>query len=188
MPAVAQRAIALSLLAAALAGVWFAVGAPLLSTYRETEASLAEAQSLLDRYSAIAAQRPLLEAQLVELDRREAATKLYLDGPSESLAAVGLQRLATEAIARRGGSVTSAQPLPTQLDGAFRRVPLRIQFRSEVEGLAQVLADLERGRPLLRVDALEVRGRPPSPGRRPEGGPITVRIDVSGFMPAEARP
>ena len=188
-----SRSLALALLLAALLGAYQLVLLPVLAAWRQTESEIEQAQTLLARYRALAEQR----AQLAERVRaqEEAAETVagYLTGPSDALAAAALQDRVKSVIERAEGELRSTQILPAQAvetGVSARRTAVRIQFGVSVEGLQEVLYELETGEPYLFVDDLSIRERRV---RRRRNAPETeavldVSVEISGYVRLESAP
>ena len=183
------RALALVLLAAAVAGAWLLVVVPVLDAYRETAVAIEQAENLLQRQRALAAQRPLLVARIEEQKEQAEAIAGYLGGPSDALAAAQLQDVLKAVVEAAGGELRSTRILPAEAVEASpgtRRTALQVQMIATIEGLAEILYGLEAGQPYLLIDELFVR----SQRERRQLGELELepRLDVSlrlsGFVRA----
>ena len=181
------RTLALLLLAAAVAGGYLLVVLPVLHAYRDTGAAIEQAEVLLQRQRALAAQRPLLLAQIEEEKEQADALAGYLQGPSDALAAAQLQDRLKAVVEAAGGELRSTRILPAvevQTSPGTRRAALQVQMIVTIEGLAEVLYGLESGQPYLLIDELSVRNQRE---RRRRGEPDTepmldVSLKLSGFV------
>lgn len=185
----ASRFAALGLLLAVLALPWLGVALPLLDSFAEGERDIAELSAKAERLAAAAAAKDEWLAQKEALAARRERGGLLLAGASEALAAAALQNTIKTAVARAGGELRSTQPLTTSEEKGFRRIAVRALLTTDAEGLRTLLHAVDAARPLLFVEALEVRGRAVS--RRdgePEEPQLDIRIDVTGFAPATGGP
>jgi general secretion pathway protein M len=160
---------------------------PVLAAYQETAASIEQSQTLLQRYRALAAQRPRLEEELAAQRKAEVASIAYLEGESDALAAAALQDQVRAVITRAGGELRSTQILPVEAAGpetSVRRASLRLQLAVDVAGLQQLLYELETSEPYLFVDDINIRERRLRRLRDEEGeAPVLdVSLEVSGYM------
>ncbi len=189
LPRWAGRMAALALLFALGAAVYLFAVAPTLAAYERTHQDLREHTELLARYQRIAATRPALEAQLAELQVRQAESGVYLSGATDALAAAELQDRVNAIIQASGGALTSTQALPVKTEGVFRRISVRAQFTGTIEALHQAVYDLEANKPYLLVDNIDVRNRQRRRrANQPEGVPnLTIRLDLYGYLRPEAR-
>jgi general secretion pathway protein M len=162
---------------------------PVLAAWQETAASIEQSQTLLQRYRALAAQRPQLERELGNQRRAEIANVAYLQGESDALASAALQDQVRAIITRAGGELRSTQILPVEPAGpetSVRRASLRLQLAVDVEGLQQLLYELETSEPYLFVEDLNIREQRLRRLRdEEEEAPILdVSLEVSGYMRA----
>jgi general secretion pathway protein M len=183
------RVLALALLGAAVAGGYMLVVVPVLDAYRGTTEAIEQAEILLQRQRALAAQRPLLMTRIEEEREQADAIAGYLEGPSDALAAAQLQDRLKAVVEAAGGELRSTRILPAEAVEASpgtRRAALQVQMIVTVEGLAEVLYGLEAGQPYLLIDQLSVRNQRER-RRRGEAVPETmldVDLRLSGFVRA----
>jgi general secretion pathway protein M len=183
------RALALALLAAAVAGGYLLVVAPVLNAYRELDEAIEQAELLLQRQRALAAQRPLLLARIEEEKEQADALAGYLSGPSDALAAAQLQDRLKAVVEAAGGELRSTRILPAEAVEASpgtRRAALQVQMIVTIEGLAEILYGLEAGQPYVLIDELSIRNERE---RRRRGDPeveptLDVSLRLSGFVRA----
>jgi general secretion pathway protein M len=181
-----SRAAALLLLVVVLAGAWIWVVEPIAAAYRQTDADLADARDMLQRFERLGDARAALEAQLKAIEERPATTAYYLEGATDALAAAALQARVTALVESSGASIVSIQTLPTAEEAGLRRVAIRLQMASEIAPLLQILHGLEAGVPVLFLDAIELQSYnvpyddPSQPVVEPQ---LTVGFDLYGYLP-----
>jgi general secretion pathway protein M len=128
-------------------------------------------------------------ARLEEEKQQAAAIAGYLEGPSDALAAAQLQDRVRGVVEAAGGELRSTQIMPAEPVDASpgtRRATLRVQLMVAIDGLAEILYDLESGQPYVLIDELAVRSQRI---RRLSGGPggpplLGVSLQLSGFVRA----
>jgi general secretion pathway protein M len=185
-----SRTLALVLLGLALVGAARLVVAPLVAAFQENAASIEEAEGLLQRYRALAEQRPAMAKRLATQEERAASAAGYLQGPSDALAAAQLQDRVKSVIEGAGGELRSTQILPArpvEEDGGIRRAALRVQFAVTIGGLAETLYELESGQPYLLIDQLSVREQRTRRQRRDEPeaeAQLDITLELSGYLRA----
>jgi general secretion pathway protein M len=187
-----SRMLALGLLAAALIGSYLLVVVPLLSAYEDNAAAIERAETLLQRQQALAALQPQLVERLEEERAQADAVAGYLEGPSDALAAAQLQDRVKEVVEASGGELRSTRILPAESVDASpgtRRTALRVQMIVSIEGLAEILYELEAGQPYVLIDELSVRSQGERRQRRrsqaaaDDGDPkLDVGLELSGFV------
>ncbi|WOJ90169.1 type II secretion system protein GspM [Methylocapsa polymorpha] len=167
------QASAIAGYAAAIAGfviiVWLA-----LSSLADDYAAFSAASELLDEMEG--RRTPL--AQLGAASGHVASGSPFLEGPTVTVAGAALQQRVVAAVKDAGGNVLSSQIdlQGTQANEGY--VTLTANCEIDQTSLQQLLYDLEAGMPFLFIDQLVIQ-TPQSSGEK-EGGPMRVRIDVSG--------
>ena len=184
-PGWVSRLAALALSAGVVFGLYLFVVAPIVAGYAETDAAVAQAAELLDRYRRVAAARTGLQERLDALKSRQSEIGTYLGGETDALAGAELQELVNATVAKGGGGLRSVQILPVKTDGSFRRIGVRVQMTATIAQVLRVLHGLEAGSTLLFVDNLEVSNRR---ARRRRNQPVEmdptllVRLDLFGYL------
>ena len=188
-PGWVSRLAALALSAGVAFALYVFVVAPIVAGYAETDAAVAQATELLDRYRRVAAARPALQERLDALKSRQSEIGTYLGGETDALAGAELQELVNATVAKSGGGLRSVQILPVKDDGGFRRIGVRVQMTASIAQVLRVLHGLEAGSTLLFIDNLEVSNRR---ARRRRNQPVEmdptllVRLDLFGYLHPEA--
>lgn len=186
-----SRLLALTLLVVALLLAWRLAVEPIVTSFRDTAEQIANAQNLLERYRALAAQRPRLARQLERRQEASDASIGFLQGQDETLAAAALQERVGTIIDGAGGELRSTQILPAQAadeELAIRRAGLRLQFVVTVEGLETILYRLETTEPYLFIDELGIREQRVRRRRNEAVGEtlLDVNLQVYGFVRMDA--
>lgn len=188
------RLWALLLLLIALASVYLLVVAPLVNFYAERQSVLENRRMLLPRLKAAAEELPGLRARAAELRAAAGTRKVTLEGASEAVASANLQSRIEELAASVGATVSSAEGLPAEVHGGYRRIGLRYVLVGPYETLVKLLAKLEAATPPLVIDNLNIRGGLRADRRpgRPETPGLNAGLDVYGFRtnenPVAAKP
>ena len=186
-----SRTLAVALLALVLVVCYRLVITPVWNAYRDTGEGIERAETLLQRQRALAAQRPLLIARLQEEKEQAAAIAGYLQGPSDALAAAQLQDRVKEVVEGAGGDLRSTRILPAEVVESSpdaRRTALRVQMIVLIDGLAEILYELEAGQPYVLIDELSVRNQRERRrrGEREDEPMLEVSLELSGFVRAES--
>jgi general secretion pathway protein M len=186
----ARRALALALLLGLVALTIGSVGLPLWHHHRAQAELLEIRVDALARFERVVSG---LEERRAELARLEAAPELarfVLARESPTLAAARLQEQVKSVVEAHGGRLISVHVLDPAEAGAFLRVGLGIRLSIDMEGLQQVLHELEGGRPALFVDDLVIVSRS-ARGTRGGETPIPdldIRFRISGFLASPPSP
>ncbi len=173
-----RRLVAVLLLVALVAGLIYGIALPIVDGF----AARAEARSSLfetfvrdeNAVAQIASVRRAAEAQ-----RRDVA-RFRLAGGTAASAADGLKERVAAAITATGGSLRSVDDIAAAV-GSIR---VRAEARLTTVQLVAVIAALDRGVPLLVVEALAVAADDAVQSGR--SGPMDVRLEISGSYPAPA--
>ncbi|GEQ96603.1 hypothetical protein JCM17844_02400 [Iodidimonas gelatinilytica] len=154
-----HKGLAVLLLLAALLFVYEALVAPIFSGYRAQIEAYDQDKRLLRGYRAVAQSARSVEDLTRQVRAHQAQSGIFLKGLSDALAAARLQTYLGEAISSNEGDVRSVQSLPVDMAEGLSRVRLRVQFLTNIRGLAQLLQQLETGQPAVFVDAVKLRTR-----------------------------
>ena len=184
-----SRMLALALLVALVFGAVRLIALPVADAYQQAAQSIAQSQTLLQRYQALAAERPQLEEQVAAQREATVTSAAYLEGESDALAGAALQDQVRTIIARAGGELNSTQILPVAPagpDNSVRRASLKLQLTVDIEGLQQLLYELETAEPYLFVDDLIIRERRLRRLRDGAGEELMldVSFEISGYLRA----
>jgi general secretion pathway protein M len=185
--ALVSRVLAVALLAALLTGIYLAGVRPLVTRYHANERAIAEARELVGRFEGAAVSEHDLEQKVQELTALHESEPYYLTRETDALAAVELQDRVTEAINKNGGTVRSIQPLPTEKEGEFQRVTLRVQMATTISSLFHIIYELETTQPFLFLTNVDIKSRQSRVVADNEAGEpaLTVTFDLAGYQPPE---
>jgi general secretion pathway protein M len=153
---------------------WFV--APLL----KVDGQMQDLRRLHAKYAAAIAEQPVLERRVAALRRGGAAVGAFLPGDDPSAAAASLIQRATDIVtahAQEGGGCSMPSKMPIEQPGnkePFHRVSVSISLDCDVQPLAGVLYDFERGLPYLFVDNLNVARSPT--------GRLQAQLTLSGYL------
>ncbi len=172
-------AIVLALIALVLAYFlllhwWFV--APLASV----DGQMHDFQQLHAKYAAAIAEQPVLEKRVAKLKRGGATVDAFLSASDPSNAAADLIQRASDVVAahaHEGAGCSMPSKMPIEQDSGnepFRRVSVSITLDCDMQPLAAVLHDFDRGLPYLFVDSLNL-ARSPS-------GRVQAQLSLSGYL------
>lgn len=167
------RLLALGLLVAVLAAAWAAAVEPLLSWHAETAATLAQRRTVARRMAQVAQTLPELEQQATEAATGAPPPDALLGGATDAVAGAALQQAVRDMATGAGVALSSAETLPTEQAGAYRRVGLRVAFSAPWPVMVRVFQLIEQAAPVMLIDDLQVRGP------RLHAGPVEPDLDTS---------
>jgi len=178
-----SRVLAVVLAAAAAAFLVLAVVRPALTKFADGQQRIETLREQLANLDA-AAQRadawrkePGLPSDGSDLQ------SLLLPPASEATATARLQERFGGIIETAGARLSTTQVLPVKAVATARRIGLRLQFTADTPSLRAILHAFEYQRPVAIVESLFIF----SQSSRAVGNPLplTVRLDVFAFLPAE---
>jgi general secretion pathway protein M len=179
------RALALGLTALVLAVLWLGVGQPLVQAYANGADELKRRSMLAARMAEVADSLPELQR---ELAMRRSADRMpanaTLDEKSDALAGAKLQGLVESMSTSAGGHLTSADALPAQQVGAYRRIALRLTVDAGWSELMRLLQAIERATPSMFIDDLQIRAGPTA--RKTDHPSLYISLTVQAFRAASS--
>lgn len=149
-------------------------------------ASIKEEQALkmktLEKYSALIAEKPQLEKELVALkETRKAEDTKLIEGQTLSLAAATLQDMVKGIIVGRGGTISSERVGKPEDRGKFKVISVSIDaVLPDARALSDILYSIETRTPYLVVKELDTRVRD---YRNPKE--LMIKLDVSALTTAK---
>jgi len=156
----AGRLLAMALLLLPIAALVQLAVVPAWNAYAERGEQVEAARGQLERFQRLAAQLPAMRAQVAQLRDQDLLAPYLINAANDALAAVELQeRLKAIALAHEG-RILSTRVLQTVPDGAFERVIVDARLEIPLEGLQDLLHEIETRRPYLFVEELSVMSRP----------------------------
>jgi general secretion pathway protein M len=183
-----RKALALTLLAALVALLWFAWLQPLHARYFAFEQSIERSRELLDRYARISAGADRLTQLLQQLKARHDVDAGALQGDSIELAGAEMQERLKRIVEEGGGQISSSQVLPLQEQDRQRRLGLRIVMTGNIDAVQKALHGFEAGEPYFFIDKLKIQAPRAiahgAPGRRPRQPSYEMQVvfEVYGYF------
>lgn len=186
-----SRGLALVLMLGAALGLYEFALLPLITAHARAGTTTEQRKALLQRYHALAEQRARLAEQVSAYERVVADGDSYLTGRNDVLAAAALHERVGSVIERAHGELRSTQVLPAQAAKTgvpVRLIALKIRFVIDINGLRDVLYELETGDPDLFIEELSIQRHEAS---NPES-PLDVSLTIGGYTnrasPADTLP
>jgi general secretion pathway protein M len=168
------KALAFSIAALLLFALYLAIVMPLVGYYDASAQVLRDRRDVLKRYESAVQDLPRLRAQGQK--NRQQSGNLLLTGSSDAVTAAALQSTLKDLVEADGATLESAQTLPAEKLGNFRRVGVRLSFSGSLELLTSVLLGVETANPVLSIGALELHSSDEEAGQD-----LTIAMDVYGF-------
>ena len=171
------RLLALGITLAVLGALWAGVAAPLVEWHALRAEQVQARRALARRMAEIAETLPELrdQARLATASGR-APGEATLDGASDAIAAAALQGRLQDMAARAGAPLSSAEALPGEAAGAWRRIGVRVSVNAPWPAVVRLLQAVGAASPRMLVDDLQLRAPPLllRTGTRPMDAGFTV--------------
>ena len=156
------RVLAVGLLLIALLLVFQIAVLPAWHSYAQLQEDIDAGTSELHSLQRIADQLPALRRQQQQLDAEQPLAPYLLPGKSRAIAGARLQQHLQELVRKNNGRIISLRTLAPETVGALERIALEVRLQVPMDGLLQILLDLENSRPSTRLTQFSVtvrRGR-----------------------------
>jgi general secretion pathway protein M len=178
---------ALALLAVALGVLWVAVAGPLIGRYAELSEQLAGRRLMLAHMEQIVAALPALRREADRAGSYAPPASTLLGGTTDAIAGATLQSAIQDMAAAANATLASSEALPSEQQGGFRRIGLRVAVHGDWPALVALLRAVEENPLRLVVSSLELHA---TAQQQPAN---TVQIEASfvvqGFRPGtESKP
>ncbi len=152
-----QRGLAILILIGAAALAWVLVLGPLADILFGRSEELDHSLDLLARYETVAAARPQVEAELHNMQLRNAAMSGLVEGNTAALAAAAVQSDVKAIVEKYGGSVLSSQNMPSSVTDNFERIEIQYDLTLPPGSLKKVIYQIETHTPYLFIDSVNMR-------------------------------
>jgi general secretion pathway protein M len=149
------RALALALLAIVMGLVWAGAISPLLDWYAARAETIADRRALLVHMTGLGDSLPALRRAAGHVGAAGPQPTALLDGESDAIAGAGLQGMVQEMASQAGATLASAEALPGEQRGSYRRIGVRINLNADWPVLVALLKAIESNPIRLLVDDLQ---------------------------------
>jgi hypothetical protein len=144
-----------------LATLWLAIAAPLIAWYDARMDMLRQREAVARHMVSVAEMLPVLQHQLLADAAKLPSSDKLLAGASDPIAGAALQGLVQDFASEAGATLTSAEILPGQPVGSYRRIGLRVSIGgAQWPVLVQLLRSIAQSTPRMLVDDLQLRASP----------------------------
>lgn len=152
-----QRGLALLVLAVAIVIAWFMVLHPLIDIVTGESEEVDNSLNLLARYQALEAARPQVEAELRQMQERNAAMSGLVEGKSAALAAAAVQADVKTIVESNGGTILSTQNIPPATAGGFEKIEIQYDISLPLGSVKNVIYQIETHTPYFFIDSVNLR-------------------------------
>lgn len=167
-----------------LATAYLLIVAPLLDTYSQRKALLADRQMMLPRLNRVVEELPRLRAQLAELQATANTRPIVLQGASDALASANLQSRIEELAGSAGATIGSTEALAAEDRTPYRRIGLRVAVNGTYDAIVRLLGSIEATTPPLVLGNLQIHGALRATSQ-PSGARLDAGFEVFGFRGAD---
>jgi general secretion pathway protein M len=176
-----RKLLALGLLVAAFAAVWFALIAPVIDGFAQRSAERRDLLALYQRNQHLIDAMPTLRAQAEAQKRSAAAYAIF--APSQAQGQELLNQRLTVAMTYGGGSPPAVQDVQTDIPSGS--IGARADAQLTLPQLVASLRRLESEEPYVVIERLSIGAE--QAAHTGHAGPLDVRLEVSAvFHPASA--
>ena len=151
------QALALGLALLVIAVIWLGAVAPALDWYGARADQLSRQQTLAARMASIAATAPALQRLVARMDSAAPGPRTMLEGATDAVAGAALQQAVQDMAARTGATVTSAEVLPAETAGSYRRIRLHVTATGPWPGIVALFGAVAEAVPHMLVDDVSLR-------------------------------
>ncbi len=180
-----RRTLAVALLLAAIALIATGIVLPTVERFEALAGGVADGEAALQRFTAVAARLPRLEAEDAALKKAFAAQDGFLQATNESLIAAELQDRIKRAVEGNGGQLKSTQILPAHDENGIRKVAARVEIMGNADALERIWYEMETGAPFLFIDSFDIEAR--QVPRRDRAAPPAIQMQIRFELSAYAR-
>ena len=190
LPLVQRRILAVFLLLLLLAVVVRALIVPAWSAYAGNRDAIAQIEDSIARFSRMSAQVDALLSVVTALEESDELARYVFVQESEPLAAAALRERVKLAVTNSGGTLTSTQVLPTEVEQGFKRIIVNVRIGVSTDALQRVLYALENDLPYLLADNIVILSRGNRKRRRKADAVdlLDVRLNLYGYMRDSGEP
>ena len=152
-----QRGLALLVLAIAIIVAWLVLFHPLLNIITGESDEVDSSLNLLARYQALEAARPQVEAELRQMQERNAAMSGLVEGKSAALAAAAVQADIKIIVESNGGTILSTQNIPPTAADGFEKIEIQYDISLPLGSVKNIIYQIETHMPYLLIDSVNMR-------------------------------
>lgn len=144
------------------------------------------------RFREIVAEKPELEKRLAEVRSFEQSNQAFLAQSDANAASADLIQRLKAAVTQHAPDANRCQILTNQtINGGkpelYQRVTVQVRMRCDMEPLAEILYELETGKPYLFADQLMIYKQnygyvPPGQKKQQQQSALDVRFNLTGYL------
>ena len=155
----------------------------------EYNEEIGELSSQLVRFQRVAAQKDVVESQLLSLQGRRSESTLFLEEGDFNEAAAAMSERLNQMVSTQADEscqIVSRQPVQARVVEKFEKVTVNVRMRCSIEDLTRLLYSLETGVPMIiaeEVTVIKPRARRRADAQAASDAvPLDVRFNMSGYL------
>ena len=137
--------------------IWLGAVSPALGWFQARADHLAEQRTLAGRMASLVATTPALQQRVAAMDSAGPAPRMMLDGATDAVAGAALQQAVQGLAATTGATITSAEVLPAETVGSYRRISLRVTASGGWAVIVALFGAVSEATPRMLVDDVALR-------------------------------
>lgn len=175
-----QQALAVLLLITTLLSLYVLALEPLLVRYQGLREARDAALLQEQKYRALIARRPELEARVAALDADDSDTAVLFAGETASIAGAALATRIRSIIEQAGGEIRSSRTRQPTEEMDLTRVEVNLLAQIPFAALTGVLAEIELGKPFIFLDEVSIRSAQNSRGGQ-AADVVDLQVNAQGY-------
>ena len=175
-----RRALALSLVLAVVLGVTTTIVLPAMNEAEALTEQIQETRDLVGHLGAMDAAPQIDRSEWVKRFD-EAGRTTFVGGESQAIRIANVQAAAVRILSAGGTKPRSVRNLPPRSRLGFTMVGVQVQASLTLSQLQSLLLQMDKYRPRLLVEELQVTRSGQMAAVGEEGAPLDVRFDVFGI-------
>jgi general secretion pathway protein M len=152
--------LAVGLLVLAVVIAWLVLAVPVLGWYAQRSSRLDGLRQRAAREAALIETLPTLRKEVESAGKTP--THSVLAGRTDAIAGAALQEQVQTMASAANAQLTSAETLPAEQVGAYRRIGVRVELNAQLPVIVALLKSLEEAEPSMMVDDIRLTGTPVS--------------------------
>jgi len=160
-----------------------------IAPHLEISAQMQDLREQQARYRQAIEQKPEIEKRVAEVREYEQGNQAFLSETDANAASAALIQRLKAAMSQHAKDESRCQNVSTQSYNAgeeelYKRVTVQARLKCDLEPLAEILYDLENGKPYLFVDQVMIYKQQTytPPGGKAAAVPLDVRFNLSGYL------
>jgi general secretion pathway protein M len=171
------KVLALGLALLVLGAAWAAAVRPLLDLHAERAEALSNRQAQAARMEVLLQNLPSLRQQAAAATANGPPPEAILQGTTDAVAGATLQQFVQDMATQTGVTLASTEALAAEQVYSYRLIGVRTALSAPWPALVQLLQTIERAKPAIMVDDLQLHG-PRLQTERDDDPPLEASMTV----------